>query len=112
MSEFTFLFRSASVFEQPPEQMQAYSQKWVAWFKGLGEKGYIKSPGAPLQPTGKVVKGKDKSVHDGPYAEAKDIVNGYTLIEARDLSHAVELASSCPLLELGGAVEVRPIRIL
>ena len=112
MSEFTFLFRNASVFNQPPEQMQAYSQKWMTWFKELGDNGYIKHPGAPLQPTGKVIKGKNRSIHDGPYVESKDIVNGYTLIEARDLSHAVEIASGCPLLELGGAVEVRPVRIL
>ncbi|MEW6639430.1 MAG: YciI family protein [Pseudomonadota bacterium] len=112
MSEFTLLFRSVSVFDQPPEQMQAYSQKWVTWFRGLGEKGLIKNAGAPLQPNGKVVKGKDKTIHDGPFAEAKDVVNGYTLIEARDLDHAVEIASGCPLLELGGAVEVRPVRLL
>jgi hypothetical protein len=112
MSEFTLLFRNASIFDQPPEQMQAYSQKWLIWFRGLGDKGHIKNPGAPLQPTGKVIQGRDKSIHDGPYAESKDIVNGYTVIEARDLSHAVEIASGCPLLELGGAVEVRPVRIL
>ena len=51
-------------------------------------------------------------IHDGPYAEAKDIVNGYTLIEAKDLAQATEIAKACPILELGGSVEVRPVRIL
>jgi hypothetical protein len=112
MSEFTFLFRGNFISEQSPEQRQAYGQKWVTWFKGLGDKGFIKHTGAPLQPSGKVVKGAQKNVHDGPYAEAKDIVNGFTVIEARDIDHAMEIASGCPLLELGGAVEVRPIRVL
>ena len=111
MSEFTFLFRGRDT-SASPEQMQKNMQKWVAWFKELGEKGHIKYPGHPLEGTGKVVRGKQKTVHDGPYAEAKDIVNGFTLIEAKDLSQAVELSKGCPILESGGSVEVRPIQIL
>ena len=111
MSEFTFLFRGSDT-SASPEQMQKNMQKWVAWFKELGEKGHIKYPGHPLEGTGKVVRGKQKTIHDGPYAEAKDIVNGFTLIEAKDLSQAVELSKGCPILEIGGSVEVRPIQIL
>ena len=111
MSEFTFLFRGRDT-STSPEQMQKNMQKWVAWFKELGEKGHIKYPGHPLEGTGKVVTGKQKAIHDGPYAEAKDIVNGFTLIEAKDLSQAVELSKGCPILEVGGSVEVRPIQIL
>jgi hypothetical protein len=92
--------------------MQKTMQKWVAWFKELGASGHIKDPGHPLERTGKVVKGNQKSVHDGPYAEAKDVVGGYTLIEAKDLAQAVELSKGCPILEAGGSVEVRPIRIM
>src|SRR5262249_41569384 len=99
MSEFTFLFRGSDPKEQSPEEMQKSMQKWLAWFKELGEKGHIKYPGHPLERAGKVVRGKQKSVHDGPYAEAKDIVNGFTLIEAKDLPHAVELSKGCPILE-------------
>jgi len=111
MSEFTFLFRGRDT-SASPEQMQKTTQKWVAWFKELGEKGHIKDPGHPLEPAGKVVMGRQKTVHDGPYAEAKDIVGGFTLIEAKDLSQAVELSKGCPILEVGGSVEVRPIQIL
>lgn len=49
---------------------------------------------------------------DGPFAEAKDLIGGFTLIEARDLDHAVELAKGCPIFEFDGGVEVRPIRKL
>jgi hypothetical protein len=109
MSEFTFLFRGSDPSAHSPEQMQKSMQKWLAWFKELGEKGHIKYPGHPLERTGKVVTGKQKNVHDGPYAEAKDIVNGFTLIEADDLPQAVELSKGCPILEVGGSVEVRPV---
>jgi hypothetical protein len=55
------------------------------------------------------VKGKQKAVTDGPFAEAKDVVGGFTLIEARDLEQAVELSKGCPIFEVEGAVEVRPV---
>jgi hypothetical protein len=109
MSEFVYLYRSGS-WEGSPDQMQQFMQKWTAWFKELSEKGHLKNPGHPLERTGKLVKGKQKTVTDGPFAESKDVVGGYTLIEARDLEHAVELAKGCPSLELGWMVEVRPIR--
>jgi hypothetical protein len=107
MGEFVYLYRGG---EQPqtPEAMQQQMQKWMAWMKDLGAKGHLKSPGHPLDPTGKVVSGKAKTVTDGPFAE-KDIVGGYTLVEASDLAHAVELSRGCPILESGGRVEVRPI---
>ena len=47
---------------------------------------------------------------DGPYAERPgDIVGGYTLIEAKDLDQAAQLSLGCPIFEVGGIVEVRPI---
>ena len=107
MSEFLYLYRGGER-EPTPAAMQQQMQKWTAWLKELGEKGHIKSPGHPLDRTGKVVSGKSKTVTDGPFAE-KDMVGGYTLLEAKDLAHAVEISKGCPILEFGGHVEVRPI---
>jgi hypothetical protein len=111
MSEFTFLFRGRDTTASP-EQMQKTMEKWIAWMKDLGAKGHIKDQGHPLEGTGKVVQGKQKMVNDGPYAEAKDVVGGYMVIEAKDLMHAAELSKGCPILEVGGSVEVRPIQKL
>jgi hypothetical protein len=55
------------------------------------------------------VKGEGKSVTNGPFAEAKDAVGGYTLIEARDLDQAVKLSMGCPIFEVDGEVEVPPV---
>jgi hypothetical protein len=108
MSEFVFLFRGRDL-TMTPDQKQKHRENWVAWFKELSAKGLIKDPGHPLEPGGSIVKGKQKTVHDGPFAEAKDVIGGFTLIEARDLAHATEIAKGCPVLEVGGAVEIRPI---
>jgi|SRR5437899_2048306 len=109
MSEFLFLFRGSNLQTRSPEQMQKSTQKWVAWFKDLGEKGMIKDPGHPLDRSGKMVKGLSRDVHDGPYAEAKDLVNGYLLIETGTIEQAVELSKGCPIFEDAGSVEIRPI---
>jgi len=111
MSEFTFLFRGRQAFTSP-EQAQKSLEQWLAWFKTLGAQGHLKDPGHPLEPAGKVVRGNQKQVTDGPYAEAKDVVGGFTLIEARDLAEASELAKGCPILAVGGSVEVRPLQKL
>jgi len=90
--------------------MQKTVERWVAWMKDLSAKGHIKDPGHPLADSGRTVRGRQKMVTDGPYAEAKDVVNGFTLIEASDLDEAVELSKGCPILDTGGSVEVRPLR--
>ncbi len=108
MSEFVFLYRGA---ERPasPQDAQQIMQKWMNWMQDLGNKGHLKDRGQPLEPVGKVVKGAHKTVTDGPFAEAKDLVGGYTLVEARDLAEAAELSKGCPIFESNGFVEVRPV---
>ena len=108
MSEYVFLYRGGER-GRSPELAQQIMQKWMAWFKELAEKGHIKDRGLPLERTGRLVKGKQKTVTDGPFAEAKDVVGGYTLIEARDIEQAVDLSKGCPIFEVDGAVEVRPV---
>jgi hypothetical protein len=111
MSEFSYLFRGRDT-SASPEQMQRTMEKWVAWFRELRANGHLKEPGHPLEITGKVVTGKQKVVNDGPYAEAKDLVGGYIVVEARDLAHAADLSKGCPILDIGGSVEIRPNQIL
>jgi hypothetical protein len=107
MSEFVYLYRGGRRGESPAEGEQIM-QKWVAWLQDLAAKGHIKDQGQPLEPEGKVVRAK-RSITDGPYPESKDLVGGYTLIEANDLAQAAELAGGCPILERDGLVEVRPV---
>jgi hypothetical protein len=108
MNEFVFLYRGGSR-DGSPAEMQQVMQKWMNWFKELAERGHVKDRGQPLERVGKLVSGKRKTVTDGPFAEAKDVVGGYTLIVARDLDQAVELSKGCPILERDGEVEVRPV---
>ena len=110
MSEFVYLYRNGERMPgASPEQMQQQMQKWMTWLKELTDQGHIKDPGHPLESKGKIVKSRAKVVTDGPFAEAKDVIGGYTLVEATDLGHAVELSAGCPIFDVGGYVEVRPV---
>jgi hypothetical protein len=108
MAEFVYLYRGGQRGASP-EQSEQIMQKWVAWLKQLEDKGHMKDRGQPLEAEGKVVKGDGKLITDGPYAESKDIVGGFTLVQARDLAQAAELVKGCPIFDRGGIVEVRPV---
>jgi hypothetical protein len=109
MANYMFLFRGGMAATSP-EEMQKSMQKWVAWIESLSKQGIYKG-GEPLTREGRVVSGKKKTVTDGPFAEAKDLVGGYFLVTANDYNHAVELARGCPSLEDDdGSVEIREIQ--
>jgi hypothetical protein len=113
MADFLFLYRNteaeAREFMGTPEAAQASMKLWMAWMQELDAKGHLKSRGEPLERTGKVMTGPKKQVTDGPFAEAKDIVSGFSIIQAKDEAEALELARGCPVLRGAGSVEVRPI---
>jgi hypothetical protein len=112
MSEFIYLYRTSDADRRAAmsaESRQQSMQAWLEWMRGLEAKGHIKNPGNPLGTEGRVVRGKAKTVTDGPFVEIKDLVLGYTVIEARDIDQAVELANGCPMLSGEGSVEVRPV---
>lgn len=110
MSEFAFLFRGGNPSVAPAEQQQRTMQKWQAWMKELHDKGMITNPGHPLERKGHLVSGRSKIVNDSPFVEVKDIINGFIVIDAADLDEAVQISKGCPILDVDGAVEVRPVR--
>jgi hypothetical protein len=112
MAEYILLYRNTSEARREtmgsPEKAQQNMKKWRAWFDEMGRQGQLKAIGQPLEEAGKVV-GKKKTITDGPYAETKDLVGGYSLIEAANLDEAARIASGCPIIDNGGSVEVRPV---
>jgi hypothetical protein len=115
MSEFVYLFRSNEAARREalgtPERAQRSLEAWMAWIRELDAKGHLKNPGQPLETGGRVVRGEKRMVTDGPFAESKDVVLGFMVIEARDIEQAVELSRGCPMLDGGGSVEVRPVEV-
>ena len=101
------LFENKNAYDDfSPEDMQNEIQIHMKWIEELGERY---EGGEPLEKPAKTVKGKDKVLTDGPYIESKELVSGYYLIKAESLEEASEIAKGCPVLRLGGTVEVREI---
>ena len=113
MSEFVFLFRADQTDQRKamgtPARAQESMRTWLDWMGVLKAKGHLKDPGQPLDTGGKVVRGANKLITDGPYVENKDLVLGFMIIEARDLAQATELSLGCPMLDGSGSVEIRPV---
>ncbi len=106
MADFLFLIRNEGnpVAEMSPGQMQEHLDEWSTWMGGLAAEGRILSA-KPLGEAARCVR--KEVVLDGPYAEAKDVVGGYLLVQCEDMAHAVETARGCPAIALGSLVEVR-----
>jgi hypothetical protein len=61
-----------------------------------------------LASEGRVVK-SDRLVTNGPYVEIKEAIGGYIIVKADSIDEAAELSKDCPVLNIGGNVEVRMI---
>jgi hypothetical protein len=112
MKEFMMIFRMAPMgnFQPTPEQMQESIEQWQDWIGGIAAQGKFVSTNQ-LGFSGKTLK-PNGVVTDGPYAEVKEIVGGYIIVKANSLEEALELAKGCPILYVGGHVEVRDIMVL
>ena len=93
------------------EQMAGEMKNWERFGKEAVEAGaFIAGDG--LQPTseGKTVRGgrdEERVVTDGPFAETKEQIGGFYLLECKDMDEALEWAKKVPIR--GGAIEVRPV---
>jgi hypothetical protein len=111
MNRYVFVFRGGAVVhkELAPAELGAHLQKWMVWLSELGKNGQAEPNGLRLQLSGKTVRGRSKTVTDGPFAEAKDLVTGSLVIHAPTLEAATDIAKGCPIYEYDGSVEVRPV---
>jgi hypothetical protein len=97
----------------PREKMLEMTKRYMAWAEGLREKGRL--AGGEKLAAGGVRHIKFQSgqlvVSDGPYAEAKDVIGGYFIIEAKDAAEAETIAKDCPHMALAPSnwMEIRPI---
>src|SRR3989441_8563967 len=109
-NEYLLLFRGSQWDKGlSPEQLQKTVDQFMAWFERLKQQGKVKT-GQPLARAGKIVSGKNgRSVADGPFAESKEAIGGYFLLQVDSLDEAVAIAKECPGLAYGVKVEVRPV---
>lgn len=109
-SEYMLLFRGTDWHKGlSPEQIQGVVNEMKAWFDRLTEEGKAKA-GKPLMPEGKIVsQKKGRGIADGPFAESKEAIAGFFVLEVSSVDEAAEIAKDFPGLNYGAMVEVRPV---
>jgi len=97
--------------DEAQQARAAEMPKWNALFEWFGEQG-IEADGLELDDIAKarVIRTADgKSVvSDGPFAETKEVLGGYFIVDCKDLDQAIEIAERVPLVSRG-SVEIRPL---
>ena len=111
MKEFVLVFRTCNNpdFTPSPEQMQEGLTNWMNWMGGIAAQNKLVNRGSRLSISNSKTVKPNNVVVDGPYTEIKELINGYTVVKAVNIDEAVEMASGCPILQLGGNVEVRAV---
>jgi len=112
MEYMLMFYQPQSEFEQRGKaESEAYMAGWMSYVTAVRQSGISKS-GYGLQPpmTGTTlrVRGDKRQVQDGPFADSKEQLGGYFVIDVPDLDAALEWAARAPCASTGG-VEVRPV---
>ena len=98
--------------QMPEAQREKIMQESGEFRQGIVMSGHFRAS-ARLQPTSMATTVREKSgkrvITDGPFAETKEQLAGYLLIECQDLDEAMAIAARFPSMRFGAAVEVRPV---
>jgi hypothetical protein len=111
MNEFLLIFRrdyKANNIQTSPEQLQNMMKEWQNWIGNIAARSKLVNSGNRLSDDGRIVK-PGALVTNGPFVELKEFIGGYIIIRAESLDEAAEISKGCPILSVGGNVEVRTI---
>lgn len=111
MKEFVLIFRNSvnESVKPSPEQMQQLLTDWMSWMGSIAAQDKLADKGNRLSMSeAKTVK-SGELVTNGPYTEVKECINGYIVVKTSTIDEAVSLAKECPILNIGGHVEVRKV---
>ncbi|MGA7273704.1 MAG: YciI family protein, partial [Candidatus Udaeobacter sp.] len=107
---YMLLYRSDEWYNMlSREELEKLMNQNKAWIEKLTARGKAK-PGRALERSGATVSGKNgRFVTDGPFAESKEAIGGYLVLDVETIDEAIAIAQSSPGLAYGGSMEVRPV---
>jgi hypothetical protein len=107
---YLLLYRSNEWYKAlSREELQKVVSQNKAWIDRLAAQGKA-APGHALERKGATVFGKNgRLVSDGPFAESKEAIGGYLLLNVETIEEAIAIAQSSPALAYGTSIEVRPV---
>lgn len=111
MKEFVLIFRNSNTpdFKPSPSQMQEVASTWMNWMGSIAAQNKLANSGNRLSVSMAKTVRPNNLISDGPYTEIKEFINGYIVVKGDHIDEAIELAKGCPILKVGGSVEVRAV---
>jgi hypothetical protein len=112
--QYLLMFYNEPALLSPPQdeaKRQAWFGSWMAYIGALNQSGVAVSGHGLQHPhtaTTVRLRGDQRQVQDGPFADTKEMLGGYYVIDVPDLDEALAWAARCPAA-LTGSVEVRPV---
>ena len=109
-NQYLLLFSGSEWYKQlSAAEIQNGIDQSKAWFERLASAGMVKASQA-LARDGATISGKTgRVVSDGPFAEAKEAIGGYLLLQAESLEEAIAIAKENPAVRHGTNIEIRPL---
>lgn len=109
MNEFLLVFRSDYKIKEVPliaGQLQTHLKHWEDWLDNLSIQEILVRPFQSMDDRGIIIN-PDNSVAPGPYFELKESIAGLIVIKSGNYEEALKIAQGCPILKIGGNVEIR-----
>lgn len=107
-SQFILIIRSKADSKPSAEAIQINIKHWQEYMGNLSKNGKIAGGYRPGT-DGETITESGKSVK-GPYVANGEVVSSFLIINAADMAEAKQIAAKCPVFELKGSVEIRPIQ--
>ena len=109
-NQYLLLFSGTEWYKRlSASEIQNVIDQSKAWFDRLASAGKVKGSHALARDGATVTGGSGRVISDGPFAEAKEAIGGFLLLEADSLEEAIAIAQENPAVRHGTNIEVRPL---
>ncbi len=94
-------------YKPTPEEMEANTKKWQNWIGNIAGQGKLIKTNE-IGGDSKLID-SGSTISQGPYVKEGEVVTGFMLLNAESSEEAAKLADGCPILDVGGKIEIRNI---
>lgn len=108
-NQFILIIRSKADVKASADVIQTNIKHWQDFMGGLAKNGNIAGGYRPSN-DGVTISGLNKTVTESPYVANGEVVSSFLIINAADWNAAKQIAAKCPVFELQGTVEIRPLQ--
>jgi hypothetical protein len=109
-NNYMLLFSGSEWYsEVPPAEIKKLADQAKSWMEGLVAQGRVKGGNGLARSGARIAAKTGRVISDGPYAESKEAVGGFVIVEAESLEDAIAIAKTNPTIAYGTTIDIRPV---